>query len=149
MLCRSERKKYYNHREKSRSSPEKYVTVIIDGMDQNKTNIPHLLHITKSTQNLWRLRTHLTGALLHTKSPKGKIAFCFYDILQYPHDGNMTIQVLLETLMHIYLILPELPQVLYLQLDNCFRENKNKYILSFCALLVQLKIFKKVRLGNY
>ena len=58
--------------DKSRSEPQKYATIIIDGMDQSKTNLPHFIQCTKSTQNLWKLHTHLTGALLHTKSTKGK-----------------------------------------------------------------------------
>ena len=37
-----------------------------------------------------------------------------------------------------------LPGVLYLQMDNCWRENKNIYVLGMCALLVQTKIFRKV-----
>ena len=40
--------------------------------------------------------------------------------------------------------LKNLPPVLYLQLDNCGRENKNKYLLGFCALLVTKNVFKKV-----
>ena len=34
---------------------------------------------------------------------------------------------------------------LYLQLDNCVRENKNNFIICFLALLVDLDIFEKVR----
>ena len=64
---RQERRKYYLHREKAQSQPEKYVTIIIDGMDQNKTNVPALLQETKSTQNLYHLHTHLTGALVHIR----------------------------------------------------------------------------------
>ncbi len=33
-----------HHREKARSEPSKYLSVIIDGMDQNKTNVPHVTH---------------------------------------------------------------------------------------------------------
>ena len=90
-------------------------------MDQNKTNIPHLLHSTKYSQNLWRLRTHLTG---HTKS---KQAFGFYDIMQFSHDSNLTINALLKVLTDRFASGDPLPRVLYVQLDNCFRENKNKY----------------------
>ena len=35
--------------------------------------------------------------------------------------------------------------MLYLQLDNCVKENKNQYILWLLALLVELKIFEKVK----
>lgn len=61
----TERSKYYKHREKARNNPDKYVCVIIDGMDQAKTNIPQLPKTAKSVQNLWRLRTHVTGKRLH------------------------------------------------------------------------------------
>ena len=37
-----------------------------------------------------------------------------------------------------------LPPTLYLQLDNCYRDCKNKHILGFCALLVKAGIFRKV-----
>lgn len=121
------------------------MTIIIDGMDQNKTNVPHLVHNTKSTQNLWRLRTHLTGVLIHTQAQKGKYAYGYYDILQLPHDCNLTIHVLLEALCDLSAVTGVLPEVLYLQLDNSSRENKNKFMLSFCALLVQKKLFRKVR----
>ncbi len=135
-----------NHREKARSKPSKYLSVIIDGMDQNKTNVPHVTQETKSTQNLWRLRSHLTGALVHTKSVNGKVVFAFFDLMQWPHDSNLTIAVLnlvLVTLQQAIFDHP-LPPVLYVQLDNTARENKNKYVFSYLALLVQLKIFKKV-----
>ncbi len=99
---------------------------------------------TKSTQNLWRLRSHLTGALVH--SVNGKVVFAFFDLMQWPHDSNLSIAVLnlvLVTLQQAILDHP-LPPVLYVQLDNTPRENKNKYVFSYLALLVQLKIFRKV-----
>ena len=37
-----------------------------------------------------------------------------------------------------------LPETLMVQLDNCSRENKNKYFFSYCALLVRNKVFKRV-----
>ena len=140
-IYREERKKYYLHREKSRSTPEKYITIIIDGMDQNKTNIPSLLRQAKSMQNLQRLRTHLSGALVHTRSPYGKHIYAFYDLLQWPHDCNLVIEVLCQILQDFR---GHIPSVLYLQMDNCGRENKNQYFLAFCALLVEKQIFKKV-----
>ena len=62
---RTECKKYYHHREKSRRDPEKYITIISDGMDQNKTNVPQLSRTSKSTQNLWVLHTHIAGMLIN------------------------------------------------------------------------------------
>ena len=142
-MCRCERKKYHSHREKSRSSPDKYLTIIVDGMDQSKTNLPNTKLISKSTSSLWRLRTHVTGVILHTKAPAGKLVYSYIDLIQYPHDSNMTITVIMNSLIN-FLTTNALPKVFYIQMDNTCRENKNKYVLTFCAILVQLEIFRKV-----
>jgi len=44
----------------------------------------------------------------------------------------------------LFILQDSLPSVLYLQMDNTCRDNKNKYTLTFAALLVQLNIFRKV-----
>ena len=80
------------------------------------------------------------GCLVHTESPKGKKAYAYIDLYQYPHDSNLTGNVLLQILRQHC----PLPSCLYLQFDNCYRENKNKFIFGLCALLVELKIVKKV-----
>ena len=137
-VLRQERSKYYRHREKSRSYPDKSITIIIDGMDQSKTNLPRLTQTPKSVQGLQQLRTHISGALVHTRAPHGKLAFAYLDLLQFPHDSNLTIHVLLLTLKEFK---EKLPPVFNIQLDNTARENKNKYFLGFCALLIAKKVF--------
>jgi len=57
------------------------MTLIVDGMDQAKTNIPYTKVATESTSSLWRLRTHVSGILIHRKAPCGKLAYVFIDIL--------------------------------------------------------------------
>ena len=94
--------------------------------------------MTKSCQNLWTLRTHLTGVLVH-----GTGSFCYYDFLQWSHDCNLTIFTILLTLSEINKK-RILPPKLLIQMDNCVRENKNKYVFGFFALLVELEIFKEV-----
>jgi hypothetical protein len=43
-----------------------------------------------------------------------------------------------------------LPQVLYLQLDNCWPENKNAFVLGMLAYIVKRKYVKEVRTcGEY
>ena len=117
--------------------------MIIDGMDQSKTNLPNTKLISKSTSSLWRLRTHITGVILHTKAPGGKLVYCYVDLIQYPHDGNLTLTVIIDSLVR-FTKSYNLPKVLYLQMDNTCRETKNKYVLTFCAILVNLNIFEKV-----
>lgn len=110
--------------------------LILDGMDQSKLLIPSLLHVAKSYSGAWKLRTHLTGVLNH-----GRETLAFLDVFQWPHDSNYTMNVLLRTLKRM----DHIPDKLRLQMDNCWRENKNQFVIAFLALLVKRKIFRKVR----
>lgn len=118
------------------------MSVILDGMDQSATNLPHKKKSSKSAGNLWHLRTHLTGAITHGQNSEG-----FLDFQQYPHDPNLTINVLLKLLLRNFTMMEAtgLPKKLYIQLDNCGRENKNQYVFAFLSLLVELGIFSEVR----
>ena len=135
IVLREEREKYYKHRSKAKSDPERNVCIIIDGMDQMKLMIPQLLHQMKAYSSAWKLKTHLTGVLNH-----GREAVGFFDLHQWGHDSNLTINVLLRVLLRM----DEIPERLYLQMDNCWRENKNQYVLTFLGVLVYLGIFQKV-----
>ena len=139
LFCRQERKRYYSNRQAAIENQSEYLSIIIDGMDQNKTNLPHLIRIPKSCQNLWCLHTHLTGCLVH-----GFGTFGYFDYLQWSHDTNFTLTCLLLTLVKLCEEKP-LPMKLLLQMDNCVRENKNKYVFGFLAYLVQMKIFVEVK----
>ena len=120
------------HRESIRES------LIVDGMDQNKTNLPHLVRVPKSCQNLWSLRTHLTGTLAHGIGNYG-----YFNFLQFPHDSNLTLTVLLHTLLSISKK-GNLPRKLLIQMDNCVRENKNKYVMAFISFLFEMQVFVEV-----
>ena len=87
--------------------------------------------------NKQQLKVQLTGALTH-----GHGAFVFLQYGQFSCDSNQTVTVLLQCLEQ----LSPLPEILYLQMDNCSGSNKNKYVLSFLYYLVQKKIFRKVQL---
>ena len=41
----------------------------------------------------------------------------------------------------------KLPRTLYLQLNNTARENKNQVLIAYLSMLVEKKVFKKVKLG--
>ena len=84
------------------------------------------------------------GALVHTEAESGKHSYAFFDLLQFPHDSNIVIEVILRILINLKNTGQQLPETLYIQLDNCFKENKNKYLFSFCSLLVSKKVFSKV-----
>lgn len=47
-MCRAEREKYAKHRRKAEKYPQSYLSIIIDGMDQDKTDIPHIISNPKA-----------------------------------------------------------------------------------------------------
>ena len=63
-----ERRKYYKHAMKARTSKNKYLSLIIDGMDQGKTFLPHFLTTSKSASNIWKLKSHVTGKTMNNEN---------------------------------------------------------------------------------
>lgn len=61
---RVERHHYHTRRIAAQQNPQEWLCMIIDGMDQSKTDVPHLAKETKSTAGLHRLKTHITGELV-------------------------------------------------------------------------------------
>lgn len=146
-LVWQERRVYYKHRYKARRFPDKYLTVIDDGMDQKTTNIPRVRRKTKATCNLTYVGTHLVGAILHSgQSTSGKDIYGSFDFYQWPHDPNLTASVLLNMIAK-WCQFYKLPPIFYLQLDNCVKENKNQYMMWLFALLVELIVFDKIKLN--
>ncbi|KXJ26083.1 hypothetical protein AC249_AIPGENE6470 [Exaiptasia diaphana] len=143
-LQSGERQKYQYHQNKAEKNPEKYLSVIIDGMDQSKTHLPHWHQISKLEGEYAEfMKTHVTGILSHGAN----MAMCFIDFLRWPQDANPTMNCLISHFRQLSRKNSHLPPVLYLQLDNCYSDCKNIYIMGFCALLVKVGVFKKVRLS--
>jgi hypothetical protein len=141
-----ERAKYYKHREKSTTYPEKYLSVIIDGMDQSKLELPRFLRTRSAFANLFRLRMALVGALTHGHQP-GASAYLFP--CDFPKDSSTTVQVVFNVLSEVKSLRESgrLPPVVYLQLDNTTRENKNKTMLAALFLLVLHGHVRKIKLS--
>ena len=76
-------------------------------------------------EGAWKLKTHLRGVLVNQKQE----AHVFLDLCEYPHDSNLTINVMLETLLHIKrsVSLTNGPQVVFVQ-----------SITSVCILFLHL-----------
>ena len=84
-----------------------------------------------------------TGVIIH-----GHCSQVFIDFLQWAHDPNLTTNILVKVIYEHFKHLKEtysiFPSKLYLQLDNTARENKNKAVLEFLALLIQQGVFAEV-----
>ncbi|KXJ07141.1 hypothetical protein AC249_AIPGENE5999 [Exaiptasia diaphana] len=137
----AERNHYYGNRLKAELEPNKYLSLIVDGMDQAKTNLPHVTTISKAEESHY-LKSHVTGAISHGH----RRVFSFVDLLQWKHDTNFTLNVLLRIFQSLTKD-NRLPPYLLLQMDNCYRECKNKYIMAFASHLVEIKMFKEVHIS--
>ena len=61
---RRERQKYYKHQNKAKKMPDRYMSVITDGMNSSKTNIPHFKVKSKVSlfqHRLWRYLKKAAG----------------------------------------------------------------------------------------
>ena len=117
-------------------------------MDNGKTYLPRDLErrISKEHANVSRLKSRVVGEIVQSGlSSHGKEIFACLDLFEWPHDLNLTATDAFICVLDKWNLLHGLAPVLYLQLDNCVRENKNNFIVCFLALLVDLNIFEKVR----
>ena len=111
-------------------------------MEHNKTNLPHFHHKNKSAAAPSFLKTHITGSLVHDYGGLGHI-----DLLQWPHDSNFMLIVLLDTIIRRLRQCSYFPSKLFIQLDNMCREKKNQYVVCFFAAMVQLGPFTEIQVG--
>lgn len=90
---RREREKYEKHRRKGQKNPSTYLSIIIDGMDQSKTDLPHIITNPKVLAGCHTLGTHVTGVKVH-----GRDMFIYIDWGNLPHDSNLTLSLILRSL---------------------------------------------------
>lgn len=110
-------------------------------MDQKKTELPHFLRCPKNMDEKYFIPIHVVGCLVINGNLRSKV------FLNYPNvhnDSNLTIHVIQHVLNTWE---GPLPPVLYVQLDNTSRENKNKYMMAYFNMLVEKGIFEKVKIG--
>ena len=134
-----ERKIYCHHREKAKKYSHDFACIAKDGMHQARLLLLRLVVTAHAYTNARarKLCTHLTGVLNHGRQPKS-----YFDLFhEFPHDADLTINILLFELESMA---DDLPDTMHLQMDNCWRENKSQFVLNFLALLVKLDIIVKV-----
>ena len=102
---------------------------------------PHFPRLPKSLFARQRVRHQLWGLV-----NVGLNIYEFFPFFDWwLHDPNLTISLLW---IHLVSILRTRGRhdLLYLQADNCARENKNRWMLCFLALLVLKGYFKEIQL---
>lgn len=138
VFVREERAVYHKTRFLARSEPERYLSMILDGMDQKKTDLPWVWPLDKATASLQKIKTHVTGVIMHGHKPSSLL---YTDFLDVPHDPNLTCHIINQSLLALE---GPIPPNFLLQLDNTSKENKNSTVLVYLAMLVLLGVFVTV-----
>ncbi|GBG82102.1 hypothetical protein CBR_g34382 [Chara braunii] len=143
LMQAEERQNLSKHRHKASSHPSEYVAMIIDGMDQSKSVLPHFTEVPKDSKlkegNF--VKVHVVGAKVPGLSSNAS-ATVFFD--NFKSDSNCMLIVLHRQISQLPV---PFPSVLYLTLDNTSKENKNKFVLSYLVFLVKMRVFSKVKLN--
>ena len=121
-----ERQEYFRKQVLADRHPQKYLSVAIDGADQSAFCLPHFCNGIKDSRG-HGMKVHLIGLLRHQKKNHLRL-FTMTD--NHSTGANHIIEVLHRFINELS-ALGDLPPILFIQLDNCVRENKNKYLLSF------------------
>ena len=87
IFVRREREAYYGRRRLAYTQPDKFLSIIADGADQSAYGLPHFWIIDKSVTELYRLRNHLMGVIVHGQ---GLYGFSFLD--NFKHGANITVE---------------------------------------------------------
>ena len=104
--------------------PGNHLSLIIDGADQSAFGLPHFVTTVKTTKG-HGLKIKLVGIIQHG-TPKKLHLYTMSE--EHETGANHAVESL-----HRCLNSPDfeekLPRTMYIQLDNCTRENKNHFSL--------------------
>ena len=90
-------KKAMHHREKSLKKPEHYLCLMIDGMDQKKTCLPHLKRLPKDLNDECVVQMQLVGCLAYNGTIKPRVFITYPNI---HNDPNLIVTVIQRVLMN-------------------------------------------------
>ena len=141
----NERRKFRHHMEKARTN-KKYMSMIIDGMTQKTTSLPHF-----ERNPAWvgrdELGVHVIGTIIQDLG--------IHLEFSYKNIGDNT-NVLIDNIhkgvqrMHDHRSASgePFPEVLYLQLDNV-NHNKSKNLFTYLSYLVETEVFRKIKVNYF
>ncbi len=141
-FIKRERLEYKKKRDEAIIEPDSYLSIIVDGADQSAFGLPHFTTSTKA-QKGHSLKVKLIGLLEHAQVNKLHL---FTLTGEYETGANHIIEVIHRFLM-VRSKEGHFPPKMFIQLDNCMRENKNRYLLSYFECLVQWNVFSEVEVG--
>lgn len=133
----NERKVYYDKINAAISSPHSSMSIIIDGMAQQHSELPYLANLKKFPS---QLPMKLTGCLEH-----GQRFVLYRTFGNVEENANLAIHCILMQLEDRIQRLGTLPPTINIQIDGG-SENANKTLLALCELIVAMRLTQKIYL---
>ena len=125
--------------------PDSRLLIQLDDMDNSKSFIPRILEPGKKTSTIFKLPSKITGTIMHSSHyPQNRKINFYINHNNFEQSSNKVVSILFLLLKDFITDNKKLPSILHINADNCFRENKNKYVMAFLAVLVELGVFKEV-----
>ena len=132
-----ERALYILRQSRAIKLPQLYTSIIMDYAQ--KLLMPHNHRYPKRwLRHRNRPFLQIGGLINHGFNPNLYVHFDWF-----PSDPNLTLTTLFSHLV-FQRRRGKLGSTLYLQMDNCARENKNRHHLAFCHVLVEKRWFKDI-----
>jgi hypothetical protein len=122
--------------------PKQYISISIDGTDKFPSGYPHFFEKTKGDDKGTRLKLHVIIVIVHGSSP-----YVYLATESLKSDPNLFCEVLTLTLQAEEKKRGRLPDTLFLQLDNCWRENKNTYSEKYLEWLCERGVHRIINVG--
>ena len=134
-----ERGTYYLRREHAVFYPTEFLSLIADGADQSAYGLPRFIEIDKTSSNVRKIPIYLMGVLVH-----GYRSFGFTYLKNIKHGTNIVIECLHHVLVDYKKNRGYIPPIVYIQLDNTWKQNKNKFMIGYLACLVAWGVVRQV-----
>ena len=124
------------------------LSLVIDGMDENKFKIPKRVEATKQLAALWRPECRFIGCLAEGLTENFFIGDC-----NLVKDANMDLTIVSHVIHEAQIMLQErsvaLPSVLRLHSDNASSELKNQLTMKWSAWVIHRGLFREIHLTQY
>ena len=137
-----ERREYRRKKDLARLNPSGNCSIIIDGADQSAFGLPHFATNTKDMRGI-TMKVRLVGLLEHAVNNH---LYLFTLTEEFETGANHVIEA-----VHRFLVSKSkksvIPGSFFVQVDNCTRENKNRYFLSYMESLVAWNVFERVEVA--
>ena len=137
-----ERREYQKKCEQAALFPSRFTSLIVDGADQSSYGLPHFIVNTKAVVG-HSLKVKLIGVLEHGVQ---KHLSLYTMTAEFESGANHIIEALHRTLTRKAMG-SKLQGTLFVQVDNCTRENKNRFLFCYLECLVAWGVFLEVQVS--